>query len=107
MRDLVPVSALIDGVGVVQEAWERVCYHHVELERHDIILAEGLAAESYLDTGNRHDFANGALACLHPDFEPGDRRAEPCAPLLLDGPVVEAARALLRSVATQRMAQAA
>ena len=104
---LVPVAALIDGAGVVQEAWERVCYHHVELERHDIILAEGLAAESYLDTGNRHDFANGALACLHPCFGQGDRPAEPCAPLLLGGPVVEAARARLRMVATRGAAQAA
>lgn len=99
---LVPVSALIDGESVVQEAWDRVCYHHVELECHDVILAEGLPAESYLDTGNRHHFANGALASLHPHFRQGDRPTQPCAPLVLDGPVVEAARAALR-----RMARAA
>jgi hypothetical protein len=31
-------------------------YVHVELDRHDILLAEGLPAESYLDTGNRAAF---------------------------------------------------
>ena len=36
-------------------------YFHVELDRHDVLFAEGLAAESYLDTGNRGLFANGGL----------------------------------------------
>jgi hypothetical protein len=35
-----------------------VTYFHVELPRHDVVLAEGAAAESYLDTGNRSAFAN-------------------------------------------------
>jgi hypothetical protein len=34
-------------------------YHHVELAAHDVILAEGLPCESYLDTGNRAAFAEG------------------------------------------------
>ncbi len=28
-------------------------YYHVELPHHDVLLAQGLPAESYLDTGNR------------------------------------------------------
>ena len=34
-------------------------YHHVELAAHDVLIAEGLAAESYLDTGDRSSFSNG------------------------------------------------
>ena len=37
-------------------------YYHVELSTHDVILAEGLATESYLDTGNRAAFESAAAA---------------------------------------------
>ncbi len=94
---LVPVHVLIDGEAVVQETPERVTYYHVELDQHGVLLAEGLPAESYLDTGNRVAFANGAVASLHPDFAPGSDAAEPCAPLVLCGPVVEVQRARLRA----------
>ena len=90
---LVPVSVLVDGVSVVQEAWERVTYHHVELDRHDVILAEGLAAESYLDTGNRGQFGNAPVVALYPEFKAGSEAAEACAPLLLAGKRLEALRA--------------
>ncbi len=36
-----------------------VAYYHIELENHGVLLAEGLPAESYLDTGNRSSFVNG------------------------------------------------
>ncbi len=101
---LVPVRVLLDGEAVVQESPDRVTYYHVELDRHAVLLAEGLPAESYLDTGNRHCFANGAVASLHPDFAPGTTAAEPCAPMVLAGPQVEAARATLREVNLQRAA---
>jgi hypothetical protein len=39
------------------------------LPRHAVILAEGLPAESYLDTGNRAAFSNGGDAiAAHPEF---------------------------------------
>ncbi len=96
---LVPVHVLVDGEVVAQESPDRVTYFHVELDRHDVILAEGLPAESYLDTGNRAGFANGAVTILHSDFAPGPDAAEPSAPLVLAGPQVEAARATLRQTA--------
>ena len=34
-------------------------YWHVELAAHTVLYAEGVPAESYLDTGNRGAFANG------------------------------------------------
>jgi hypothetical protein len=56
----------------------------LELMR-DILLAEGLAAESYLDTGNRGIFANADVpAALHPMF-PNDqahREAASCLPFV-------------------------
>jgi hypothetical protein len=70
-------------------------YWHVELDRHDILLAEGLPAESYLDCGNRRDFANGgACVTAFPNFLPA-HWSETCLPLRKDGPPVEGAKASL------------
>lgn len=90
---LIPVGALVDGHGIVQEAWDRVTYYHVELAAHDVMLAAGLPVESYLDTGNRHDFANAPLVSLVPNFTPAR------AALALNGPAVAAVRARLRDAA--------
>jgi hypothetical protein len=52
-----------------------------------------MAAESYLDTGDRASFANGGIAkTLHPDFASHLREAEGCAPLVVSGPRLEAVR---------------
>jgi hypothetical protein len=69
---LIPARQLCNGGTIRQLAVEQVNYFHVELESHDILLAEGAAAESYHDTGNRHMFANtpGETA-LHPNFAAG------------------------------------
>ena len=91
---LVPVRYLLNGATVVQGDVEAVTYWHVELERHALLLAEGLACESYLDTGNRGAFANGgAVVALHPDFGRGawDRLA--CAPLVTGGAALARVRA--------------
>jgi Hint domain len=55
---LVPVRYLINGATITQEKVAKVTYWHVELTSHDVLLAEGLPAESYLDTGNRGLFTN-------------------------------------------------
>jgi hypothetical protein len=67
---LIPAKLLINGMTIVQEtAAKSVTYYHVELDRHAVLLAEGLPAESYLDTGNRAFFSNAGLALiLHPEF---------------------------------------
>ncbi len=94
---LMQVQSLVNGVSIRREAAAgRVRYFHVELERHAILLAEGLPAESYLDTGNRAAFANaGVVQELHPDFSARIWDARACAALLLDGPAVDAAHARL------------
>jgi hypothetical protein len=80
---LIPVRYLLNGDTIAQETREAVTYWHVELDRHDVLLAEGLACESYLDTGNRQAFDNVPATALHPDFaaRAGDAG---CARLLLD-----------------------
>ena len=53
---LVPVRYLVNGASIRRVAFAAVTYHHLELARHGTVLAEGAAAESYLDTGNRAGF---------------------------------------------------
>jgi hypothetical protein len=67
---LVVARLLLNGMTITQDLDVRaVEYYHVELPQHAILLAEGLTAESYLDTGNRAMFSNAGLALvLHPDF---------------------------------------
>jgi hypothetical protein len=72
---LVPVKLLVNGATVFQRRdITDIDYFHVELDSHEIILADGAPVESYLDTGNRGFFANGGEPVhLHPDFsvDPG------------------------------------
>jgi len=53
---LIPVRYLINGATIAQVEMDAVTYWHVELPRHEVLLAEGLTCESYLDTGNRFTF---------------------------------------------------
>ncbi len=93
---LIPVRYLINDATITQEARDNVTYWHVELEQHDLLSADGLACESYLDTGNRGAFANGGGAVqLHPDFARAVWRASSCAPLVIGGAELEAARSFL------------
>ena len=90
---LIPIRLLINGDTVVQQAVDEVVYYHIELRDHDVILAEGLPAESYLDLGNRGAFDNGGGALtLHPDFATRVWERDACAELILGGPVLEAVR---------------
>jgi hypothetical protein len=85
---LVPARLLVNGASLVRDTnREEVVYYHVELDKHDILLAENLETESYLDTGNRGMFENSTTPfVLHPNFENDQarREAESCAPLVTD-----------------------
>lgn len=74
---LIPIKLLANGASIRQETgWRRVHYFHVELHRHDILLAHGMPAESYLDTGNRGMFANAAVPIeLHPGLQDAAARS--------------------------------
>jgi Hint domain len=96
---LIPVVALANGATVAQMRVETVSYFHVELERHDVLLAEGLPVESFLDCGSRAGFANAAGAVeLHPTFRPLSRK-DTCAPFEESGERVEAVRRRLQAQA--------
>jgi hypothetical protein len=72
---LIPVKHLVNGTTVTQTDAATVTYYHVELPRHDVVLAEGLPAETYLETGARFAFETGGGAVeLHPDFAPDEAR---------------------------------
>ncbi len=90
---LIPAKLLVNSASVTVDTECRwVTYYHVELERHDILLAEGLPAESYLDTGNRAMFANAETPLhLHPDFAAAQwqREIHSCAPFACDPARVE------------------
>jgi len=87
---LICARQLVNGTTIRREHdWTAVDYYHVELDQHAILLAEGLPAESYLDTGNRGFFASAeAPLVLYPDLtdETGHptREAGSCAPFVWD-----------------------
>ncbi|GAB6845089.1 Hint domain-containing protein [Methylorubrum rhodinum] len=93
---LIPACRLINGTTIVQVDVESVTYWHVELDSHDILLAEGLPAESYLDCGNRRFFAEADITDL---AATPDARSEGdlpyCRPFHEDGALVDLVRARL------------
>ena len=89
---LIPAGALVnDHSIVVLQGIERVDYIHLELDSHDVILAEGAPAESFIDDESRGMFHNAAdYHRLHPDAVSGAPHY--CAPRVEDGEAVEAVR---------------
>jgi hypothetical protein len=65
------------------------------------MLAEGLPAESYLDTGNRHAFEEApGPKMLHPDFALRVWESAGCASLVTEGPKLAEVKARLIARAT-------
>jgi hypothetical protein len=100
---LIPVKYLENGTTVVQEKVDWVSYFHIELADHDVIFANGLAVESYLDSGDRASFAHpeNVVIDLHTKFGNGAQDfslladAMGYAPLQVCGTQVERVRARL------------
>ena len=84
---LIAARQLVNGRSIVAVDLASVHYVHVELERHGVLLAEATPAESYLDTGNRHQFAGQAALSLHARFDRADHPAA-CARLATDAATV-------------------
>jgi len=101
----IPVKYLRNGKTVRQKSVGTVTYYHVELRDHDVVLAEGLPVETFLDTGTRIAFANNGdgTVQLHPNFEPSGHDAYllwesvAYAPLVVAGATVERVRERLRA----------
>lgn len=94
---LVPVMCLVNGTTITRTAPGRVSYWHVELDAHDLLLAEGLPAESYHELGSRAWFEGADGALIDPDFVPAGENGR-CRPVAVEGPVVEAERLRLSGV---------
>jgi len=79
-----------------------VTYHHIELPRHDVVLAEGLPAESFLDMKDGSNYANRVgPRRLYPDYAARMWEAFGCAPLVVTGPELAAARAVVARCAAE------
>jgi hypothetical protein len=87
---LICARQLINGTTIRQiTTYRSIEYFHVELDAHALLQAEGVPAESYLDTGNRGFFSNvGAPLELHPNLTleatNPTREANSCAPFVSD-----------------------
>ncbi len=95
-------SICVNGTTVAQVRRDRVHYLHVELDRHDVVLAEGLPVESYLDIGDRNTFATVGLAAVRLLPSTLVWEAAGYAPLMVTGGIVESVRASLASRAERR-----
>jgi hypothetical protein len=96
---LVPVKLLVNGATIRQIPMAEVTYFHIELARHDVVLAEGLPVETYLDTGDRVAFGGDVMA-LHPAFGAPEDLAlvweqKGVAPLIPGGAALDRIRARL------------
>ena len=91
---LIEARDLVNGVSIVQaEQVEAVDYFHVELDDHDVIVAEGALSETFVDDDSRgmfhnaHEFATLYQEPRHP--------VRYCAPRLDTGHALEAIRSKL------------
>lgn len=89
---LIPAVALVNGTAIIQaDSVDLVEYFHLELDTHDIILAEGAPSESFVDDDSRGMFHNATeYRKLYPDAPVVPARF--CAPRVEDGEVLEAVR---------------
>jgi hypothetical protein len=94
---LIPARCLVNGGSIAQAEVDEIVYYHIELARHDVVFAENLPAETWLDTGSRRAFDNAAVVDIHPVFDPGAAarawRELAYAPLVEHGPMLARVRA--------------
>jgi T5SS/PEP-CTERM-associated repeat protein len=81
---LIPVEFLVNHRSIEwDDRAQEVTIYHIELETHDVLLANGAPAETYRDDGNRWLFQNANTGWLLP-------LQDPCAPVLTGGPILDA-----------------
>jgi hypothetical protein len=90
---LVPALHLVNGATIRRDAQGAVTYYHIELDRHDIVLAEAMPVETYLENGNR--------AQLYEERGIRAHCTAPCAPLVTGGPLLARLRRRLHNLALQ------
>ena len=89
---LVPIMNLINGTTIERTSMQSVTYWHIELDEHDVLIADGLPAESFFDMGSRGWFDDDLDDVLaNPDLVPTGQHSR-CRAVAIDGPLVEAER---------------
>lgn len=85
---LIPAKLLVNGTTILQEAyWQPFEYFHIELDRHDVVLAEGMLCETYREAGNRQMFYETGTAAI--SFGLPSNAVEPCYPLHYSGAIYQ------------------
>lgn len=85
---LIPARRLVNGTSVTQgHPGREIIYFHLLLEGHQVIFAEGVAAESFLPSGNIFGFHNGET------FPEAASVAKSCFPVRFSGRAVAALQA--------------
>jgi hypothetical protein len=80
---LIPVEFLVNHRSILwDDQAQEVALYHIELETHDVLLANGAPAESYHDDGNRWLFQNSNSGWDQP-------AKQVCAPVRTGGPIVD------------------
>jgi hypothetical protein len=89
---LIEARDLVNDLTVTQaERVDEVEYFHIELESHDVIVAEGALSETFVDDDSRGMFNNAhEYKGLYPDAAVAEARY--CAPRVRDGYEIEAVR---------------
>jgi hypothetical protein len=81
---LIPVEFLVNHRSILwDDHAQEVTLYHIELETHDVLLANGAPAESYRDDGNRWLFQNANAGWDQPS-------KPPCAQVVTGGRIVDA-----------------
>ena len=94
---LIPIKQLINGESIVQEPIDAITYYHIELGEHDVLQADGMTVESYLEDGARSAFDNVQVEIgAQRHFAKRRWEAFGCAPLVVTGPKLAAVMARLR-----------
>jgi hypothetical protein len=82
---LIPVEELVNHRSIEwDDRAQEVKLFHIELETHDVLIANGAPAESYRDDGNRWLFRNTNDGSVQPP-------QQPCAPVVAGGKLVDEA----------------
>ena len=91
---LIPVAHLVNGATILRdETSPAMTYYHLELDRHDIMLAEGLECESYFCNANRGQ--------LYHELGRRSPARRPFAPNVTSGARLAAVRRHLHALALQ------
>jgi hypothetical protein len=100
---LIEAKDLVNDVSIVQaEHVESVEYFHIELDTHDVIIAEGALSETFVDDDSRGMFHNAhEYSLLYPE-QRHQHEVHYCAPRCDSGYEVEAARQCIEARAGLR-----